>query len=86
MADDDVCEGRKALSGLGPPTPEKEDDMKLITQFEAAKLSTVQLYGLRKEAFIALGASPKGSQSQRDALASMRSIENELAARGPAPR
>ncbi|MEM0898880.1 MAG: hypothetical protein AAGI92_02895 [Pseudomonadota bacterium] len=59
--------------------------MKLITQFEAAKLSTVQLYGLRKEAFIALSVSPKGSQSQRDALASMRSIEDELSRRGPAP-
>ena len=59
--------------------------MKLITQFEAAKLSTVQLYGLRKEAFIALGASPKGSQTQRDALASMQAIEKELFRRGPAP-
>lgn len=59
--------------------------MKLITQFEAAKLSTVQLYGLRKEAFIALGAAPKGSQFQRNALASMQAIENELSRRGPAP-
>lgn len=59
--------------------------MKLITQFEAAKLSTVQLYGLRKEAFIALGASPKGSQSQCDALASMQAIENELKLRTPSP-
>jgi hypothetical protein len=85
LADDDVCEGRKALSGLGPPKPEKEDDMKLITQFEAAKLSTVQLYGLRKEAFIALGVLPKGSRSQRNALASMQAIEKELSLRGCAP-
>ena len=59
--------------------------MKLITQFEAAKLSTVQLYGLRKEAFIALGASPKSSQSQSNALTSMQAIENELKLRAPSP-
>ena len=59
--------------------------MRLITQSEAAKLRTVQLYSLRKEAFIALGAAPKGSQSQRDALASMQAIENELKLRAPAP-
>jgi hypothetical protein len=65
---------------------QKEDDMKLVTQFKAATLSTVQLYGLRKEAFLAFTAAPRDSQDQRNALASMRNIENELAYRGPALR
>ena len=60
--------------------------MKLVTQFKAATLSTVQLYGLRKEAFIAFTAAPRDSQDQRNALASMRNIENELAYRGPTLR
>ena len=64
----------------------KEDDMKLVTRFEAAKLSIVQLYGLRKEAFIAFTAAPRDSEAQRTALASMRNIEDELAARAPALR
>ena len=60
--------------------------MKLVTQFKATTLSTVQLYGLRKEAFLAFTAAPRDSQDQRNALASMRNIENELAYRGPAFR
>lgn len=57
--------------------------MKLVSQFEAATLGTAELYGLRREAYIAFSAAPRGSQEQRDALASMRAIENELAARSP---
>ena len=57
--------------------------MKLVSRFQAATLSTAALYGLRKEAFIAFAAAPRGSQEQRDALASMRTIENELATRTP---
>lgn len=57
--------------------------MKLVSRFEAATLGTAQLYGLRKEAFIAFSAAPRGSQVQRDALASMRTIENELTKRTP---
>ncbi|MCR9196527.1 MAG: hypothetical protein NXH88_17445 [Hyphomonas sp.] len=57
--------------------------MKLITRFEAATLSTVQLYGLRKEAFIAFAAAPRDSHEQRNALASMRNVEAELAIRPP---
>jgi len=41
---------------------QKEDDMKLVTQFKATTLSTVQLYGLRKEAFLAFTAAPRDSQ------------------------
>ena len=57
--------------------------MKLVSKFEAAKLGTAELFGLRKEAFIAFSAAPRGSQEQRNALASMCSIENELAKRKP---
>lgn len=59
--------------------------MKLISRFEAAALATHELYGLRKEAFIALTAAPRGSQQQREALLAMHVIEDELAIRPPAP-
>lgn len=58
--------------------------MKLISRFQAASLGTAELYGLRKEAFKAFAAAPRGSQEQRDALASMRTIEDELATRAAA--
>lgn len=57
--------------------------MKLVSHFEAASLSTAELYGLRKEAFIAFTAAPRGSDKQRDALATMRTVEAELATRAP---
>lgn len=57
--------------------------MRLVTRFEAATLATAELYGLRKEAFIAFAAAPRGSQEQRNALASMKNIEAELAIRPP---
>ena len=57
--------------------------MKLVSKFEAATLRTAELFGLRKEAFIAFAAAPRDSQEQRNALASMRTIENELAKRKP---
>ena len=40
-------------------------------------------YGLRKEAFVAFNAAPRGSQEQREALASVCNIEDELAMRPP---
>ena len=55
--------------------------MKLVSQFEAATLGTAELFSLRKEAFIDFADATRDSQAQRDALASMRIIENELAAR-----
>jgi len=55
--------------------------MKLVSQFEAATLGTAQLFGLRKEAFITFLAAARGSQEQRNALASMQVIERELAKR-----
>ncbi len=57
--------------------------MKLVSRFEAATLGTPELFGLRKEAFIAFTAAPRGSQEQREALVSMRNIEHELATRSP---
>ena len=61
----------------------KEETMELISRFQAASLGTAELYGLRKEAFIAFAAAPRGSQEQRNALATMRTIKNELATRAP---
>jgi len=57
--------------------------MKLVSRFEAATLSTPVLRGLLKEAFTAFATAPGDSQQRRDALASIRNIENELAARSP---
>ena len=53
--------------------------MKLVSRFEAATLGTAELFGLRKEAFIAFSAATRGSQEQRDALATMRTIRSEEA-------
>lgn len=57
--------------------------MTLVSRFEAASRSTAELHGLLAEAFNAFAAAPRGSQERRDALASMRNIEDELAARRP---
>ncbi len=57
--------------------------MKLVTRFEAASRSTAELHGLLTEAFNAFAAAPRGSQQRRDALQSMRNIEDELGARTP---
>jgi hypothetical protein len=63
----------------------QEKTMKRISRFEAATRGTAELYGLRKEAFLAFSAAPRGSQEQRGAFTSMRNIERELAKRTPAP-
>lgn len=62
---------------------QKEDTMKLVSKFEAATLGSAELYRLRKEAFIAFSAAARGSQEQRNALASMRAIEDVLTSRVP---
>ncbi|MFY0310867.1 hypothetical protein ACFMBG_13325 [Leisingera sp. D0M16] len=59
--------------------------MKRISRSEAASLGTADLYSLRKQAFIAFAAAARGSREQRDALATMRTIEDVLATRAPAP-
>ena len=55
--------------------------MKLVSRFEAASRSTVELHGLLAEAFNAFANAPRSSQERRDALQSMRNIEDELATR-----
>ena len=57
--------------------------MKLVSRFEAASRSTAELHGLLAEAFNAFANAPRSSQERREALATMRNIEDELAARGP---
>ncbi|UWQ83124.1 hypothetical protein [Leisingera caerulea] len=57
--------------------------MKLVTRFEAASRSTAELHALLTEAFNAFAAAPRGSDQRRDAMASMRNIEDELASRTP---
>lgn len=57
--------------------------MKLVTCFEAATVSTAQLRGLLKKAFAACADAPPCSQERRNALASIRTIEIELARRPP---
>jgi hypothetical protein len=59
--------------------------MKLVSQFEAATVGTAELFSLRKVAFIAFADAPRGSQAQRDALATMQAVEKELAKRTHAP-
>lgn len=57
--------------------------MKLVSRFEAATRSTAELHGLLTKAFNAFATAPRGSDQRRDALASMRNIEDELATRAP---
>ena len=57
--------------------------MKLVSRFEAASRSTAELHGLLAEAFNAFASAPRSSQERQSALASMRNIEDELAARAP---
>lgn len=57
--------------------------MKLITRYDAQKLSLEELHGLFREAFNAVAAAPRGSQDRRDALNSLEVVERELASRGP---
>jgi hypothetical protein len=57
--------------------------MTLVSRFEAASRSTAELHGLLAEAFNAFASAPRSSQERRDALATMRNIEDELATRVP---
>lgn len=57
--------------------------MKLVSRFEAASRSTAELHGLLAEVFNAFAAAPRGSHERRNALQSMRNIEDELAVRAP---
>jgi len=55
--------------------------MKLISRFEAATRSTTELHALHTQAMQAFATAARGSQTRRDALASLEAIEAELAAR-----
>lgn len=59
--------------------------MKLISRFEAAALSSAQLYRTRREAFDVVASQKHDQRALRAALATMRVVENELAARKPSP-
>ena len=80
---DDVCEGRKALNGSGPPDNQQEVTMRLITRFDAASRSTAELHARLREAFNAFASAPRGSIERSNALASLHNIEAELAVRPP---
>ncbi len=78
-----MCVGPKGPEWFGASLKQKEDTMKLVSRFEAASRNTAELHGLLKQAFNAFAAAPRGSEQRRDALASMRNIENELSSRQP---
>jgi len=66
---------------VGASLRNQEDMMKLITRFEAAALSTANLYGLYREMFNELARSTPNSADRRNALASLETIQAELALR-----
>jgi len=80
---DDGCAGPKGPEWFGASLQQKEDEMTLVSRFEAASRSTAELHSLLAETFNAFAAAPRGSQERRDALQSMRNIEEELATRAP---
>ncbi|QPH54662.1 hypothetical protein [Pontivivens ytuae] len=57
--------------------------MKLITRFEAAQRSTPELHRLLRETFNALVQSDPDTAQRRNALASIETIQAELASRDP---
>ena len=59
--------------------------MRLITRFEAAARGTTELHALLRAAFQAAAVAPLGSTESANALASVRNIQSELAARPTGP-
>ncbi|MGD1923355.1 MAG: hypothetical protein ACFB03_04090 [Paracoccaceae bacterium] len=57
--------------------------MRLITQFELAKLSIPELHLLHRRSFDALIQSNPGTAIRRNAIASLENIERELLLRMP---
>ena len=55
--------------------------MKLISRFEASSRSTTELHALHTQTLQAFSAAARGSETRRNALASLEAIEAELAAR-----
>lgn len=59
--------------------------MKLVTQFELAKLNKNELRALLRHAFNELAKSSSDTYQRRNALASIENIQNELSSRAPSP-
>ncbi|WP_028582155.1 hypothetical protein [Desulfogranum japonicum] len=59
--------------------------MELITKFELAAKSENELHGLLRKAFNALANSAPESHKRRNALASIKNIQNELNSRAFRP-
>jgi len=59
--------------------------MRLITRFEAASRGTTELHALLAAAFQAAAIAPLGSTERANAMASVRNIQSELAARPNGP-
>ena len=78
-----MCVGPKGPEWFGASLKQKEGTMKLVSRLEAASRSTAELHGLLAVAFNAFASAPRSSQERRDALESMRNIEDELATRAP---
>jgi len=55
--------------------------MKLITRFELAAKSEIELYALLREVFNELSKSEADSHERRNALASLENIQREIASR-----
>lgn len=55
--------------------------MRLITKFQAATLSITNLRGLLREIFNELAKTAPDSAEHRNALASLKNIQTELASR-----
>lgn len=76
--------------GCGPKGPEwfgasltMEDHMKLVTRFEAAKFNDNELRSLLRKTFNVLAASDADSAERRNALATLETVQAELASRSP---
>lgn len=59
--------------------------MKLITRFELASRPTRELYALRRGVYYTLARSAPGSAERRNALASLETLDAEIAARPYSP-
>lgn len=55
--------------------------MRLITRFELAAKSTNELYGLHRKVLNKLAMSEPDTSQRRNAFASIKNIENELASK-----
>lgn len=70
---------QKGSDGRGLLT--QEDKMRLITQFELATKSTSELHGMLRACFNELVMSSPDSHQHRNALASIKNIQQELGMR-----